>query len=118
MWTERERVIDNWEEAMLYIESQDCFHDYRLGNIEISENLIKVMIEEDTGSKNNEKAHIWDFSFGKISEVKCVMDCVITPYVDEVSIENHNVTIALNSGCISFKAGSLSIGIPKISSIL
>ena len=51
MWTERERVITNFDEAIEYIESKECFHDYRLGNIDIGENCIKIMIEEDTGNE-------------------------------------------------------------------
>ncbi len=30
MWTEREKVITNFEEAIEYIESKECFHNYRL----------------------------------------------------------------------------------------
>ena len=30
MWTEREKVITNFEEAIEYIESKEFFHDYRL----------------------------------------------------------------------------------------
>lgn len=91
MWTERERVITNFDEAIEYIESKECFHDYRLGNIDIGENCIKIMIEEDTGNEHNNNAHIWDFSFHQTSNLKVVMDCVLTPYIDEVSIENQEM---------------------------
>lgn len=96
MWTERERVITNFDEAIEYIESKECFHDYRLGNIDIGENCIKIMIEEDTGNEHNNNAHIWDFSFHQTSNLKVVMDCVLTPYIDEVSIENQEIREYIN----------------------
>ena len=112
MWTERERVLTNFDEAIEYIESKECFHDYRLGNIDIGENCIKIMIEEDTGNEHNNNAHIWDFSFHQTSNLKVVMDCVLTPYIDEVSIENQEMVFSLTNGCIIFQAEDISLGIP------
>ena len=109
---ERERVITNFDEAIEYIESKECFHDYRLGNIDIGENCIKIMIEEDTGNEHNNNAHIWDFSFHQTSNLKVVMDCVLTPYIDEVSIENQEIVFSLTNGCIIFQAEDISLGIP------
>ena len=114
MWTERERIITNFDEAIEYIESKECFHDYRLGNIDISEKCIQIMIEEDTRNEHNENAHIWDFSFRQTSNLKVVMDCVLTPYIDEVSIENQEMVFSLTNGCIIFQAEDISLGIPQV----
>ena len=47
MWTERAEIISDFNEAISYIEFQDCFHDYRLGNIELFDSKIIIMIEEE-----------------------------------------------------------------------
>lgn len=73
MWTERERIIDNFEDAITYIKQQDYFHDYRMGNIEIDNNSVLITIEEDTGNIANKNAHVWDFKFNNISNFKCEM---------------------------------------------
>ena len=56
MWTERERVITNFDEAIEYIESKECFHDYRLGNIDIGENCIsKIARNRERDEEVNKK---------------------------------------------------------------
>ena len=114
MWTERARIIENFDEVEAYLEEEVSFHDYRLGNIEIGEDSITIMIEEVTGKLANEGAHIWEFSFGRISNLNVSMDCVLPPYIDEVSLENHEITFSLTNGGISFQAEKISLGIPKI----
>lgn len=44
MWTERERIIDNFEDAITYIKQQHYFHDYLMGNIEIDDNSAFITI--------------------------------------------------------------------------
>ena len=109
MWTERAEIISDFNEAISYIEFQNCFHDYRLGNIQIFDSKIIIMIEEDI----KKKAHIWDFSFFIISELKMKMDCIMPAYITEIEIKDHAVTISLNNGYISFNAEELLLGIPK-----
>ncbi|MGN0634300.1 MAG: hypothetical protein ACI4JW_10605 [Oscillospiraceae bacterium] len=109
MWTERAEIISDFNEAISYIESQDCFHDYKLGNVQIFDSKIIILIEEDI----KENAHIWDFSFFNTSELKIDMDCVMPSYIRELEINNHFVTIGLDNGYISFNAGNLFLGIPK-----
>ena len=117
MWTERLKTISNFNEAMSYIESNNDFHDYRLGNIEVhknqSRNTITIMVEEDTGNKHNQNAHVWDFSFNNTSEEKFEMDCIIPAYISEIEIEDHLITFSLNNGYFSFKADEILLGIPK-----
>lgn len=113
MWTERVNVISNFDEIGAYIKTEDNFHDYRLGNVEICENSIIIMIEEDTGNKHNENAHIWNFIFEDISELHFSMDCILPSYISEMEIEDHCVMVSLNNGYISFKAMKVSLGIPS-----
>lgn len=114
MWTERLKNINNFDEAADYIHSQDCFHDYRLGGVEICKNAIRVTIEEDAKTIDNHATQIWDFYFTKIYDLKFSMDCVIPPYIEEMEIENHSVMIGLTNGYISFTAFEMSLGIPKL----
>lgn len=114
MWTKREKIINNFDEVISYIKSQDGFHDYRLGNIEFNENTIQIMIEEDTRNKHNENAHIWDFNFKEISELKVSMDCIIPAFISEVDIGGHFVKVGLNNGYISFRAMEISLGVPEL----
>ena len=115
MWNERERVITNFDEAIEYIGIKRMhFTITDWGNIDIGENCIKIMIEEDTGNEHNNNAHIWDFSFHQTSNLKVVMDCVLTPYIDEVSIENQEMVFSLTNGCIIFQAEDISLGIPQV----
>lgn len=110
MWTERAKTLSNYSEVISYIEFQDCFHDYILGNIQISNSEIKVFIEEDKKGD----AHVWNFSFFHTSDFKMEMDCVLPAYITEIEINNHIVSISLNNGYISFYAKDISLGIPKI----
>lgn len=113
MWTERMGYIKNFVDVTAYLNSMDCFHDYRLGNIEIKNDSIVIMIEEDSGNKHNENAHIWDFRFTDISVFKANVDCIIPPYITEITIEGNYVMFSLNNGFISFYAKNISLGIPK-----
>ena len=99
MWTERERIIDNFEDAITYIKQQHYFHDYLMGNIEIDDNSAFITIEEYTGNIANKNAHVWNFKFNNISNFKC--------------IEDHALTFSLNNGYISFEAKDILLGIPK-----
>lgn len=112
MWTERIKIITTFDEALVYIESQNGFHDFRLGNIEVRKNTVKIMIEEDTGNKHNKNAHIWDFSFTDISDLNFDMDCVLATYITEVEIEDQLIYFNLSNGYISFLAQGISLGIP------
>lgn len=113
MWTERERIIDNFEDAITYIKQQDYFHNYRMGNIEIDNNSVLITIEEDTGNIANKNAHVWDFKFNNISNFKCEIDSILPFFIFEVFIEDHEITFALNNGYISFEAKDILLGIPK-----
>lgn len=110
MWTERAKTLSDYSEVISYIEFHDCFHDYILGNIQISNSEIKIFIEED---KKND-AHVWNLSFFNTSDFKMEMDCVLPAYITEIEINNHIVSIGLNNGYISFYAKGISLGIPKI----
>lgn len=114
MWTEREKEMSDFDEIAAYVKMENDFHDYRLGNIEMYENSIIIMIEEDTGNKHNENAHIWNFTFENISELRVSMDCILPGYISEMEIEDHCIMISLNSGYISFTAMKVSLGIPSV----
>lgn len=109
MWTERSKIISDFNEAILYIDSQYGFHDFRLGNFKTSDSKIVFMIEEDA----KEKAHIWDFSFFNTSELKMDIDLVLHSYIAEIEIIDRFVKIGLNNGYIFFNAEEISLGIPK-----
>ena len=114
MWSERKKIISDFDEVISYIKQQDSFHDYRLGNVEFKNNSIVIMIEEDTKDKYNEQALVWDFSFDIISDLKFELDCFLPMYIYEVSIENHAVEFGLTNGYIMFDAEDISLGIPKV----
>lgn len=113
MTKNKEKIIKNFDEAISYIEEQDSFHDYILGNLEVNYNSITIMIEEDTKEKHNENAHIWDFTFQKISALKFTMDCILPSYIAEILIENQAVVFELTNGYISFYAEDILLGIPQ-----
>ena len=117
MWTERARIIKKFNEAISYIEKQDYFHDYRLGNLEIQNSSVIIMIEEDTREKHNDNAHIWEFRFENISNLNFTLDCIMDSYISEVLIENNEVRFGLTNGCISFYTEKISLGIPQIESV-
>ena len=45
-WTERKERLTSFKSIMDYIEKEDSFHDYRIGNIDYSENEVDLTIEE------------------------------------------------------------------------
>ena len=108
MWTERERIIDNFEDAITYIKQQDYFHNYRMGNIEIDNNSAFISIIA------NKNAHVWNFKFNNISNFKCEIDSIVPFFILEVFIEFHEITFGLNNGYISFEAKDILLGIPKL----
>lgn len=114
MWTERIKVINDYNEIVQYIESMDCFHDFRLGHIAIIENKFDIFVEEYTNDLHNSGAHIWNFSFGNISDLKIKMDCALPSIITEIEIKSSLVTIGLTNGYISFRTNDLSLGIPKM----
>ena len=113
MWTERERIIDNFEDAITYIKQQHYFHDYLMGNIEIDDNSAFITIKEYTCNIANKNAHVWNFKFNNISNFKCEIDSIVPFFILEVFIEDHEITFSLNNGYISFKAKDILLGIPK-----
>ena len=112
MWTERERILCRKKDIEEYLASVDYFHDYRLGYIEFCESANKLTIEEDTRSLANEDAHIWDFTFVSISNLKITVDFIPPAYITEIKIKNDEVVVELNNGCISFNAVEIKLGIP------
>ena len=48
-----------------------------------------------------------------ISVFKANVDCIIPPYITEITIEGNYVMFSLNNGFISFYAKNISLGIPK-----
>jgi hypothetical protein len=109
MWTDRLKVLNEYNEILQYIESMHFFHDFRISNITMHEKMLIVMIEEDK-TKN---ALIWNFTFNDISDLKFEIDCVLFSFVTEIEIHDNSVMIGLINGYISFNVKSLSIGIPK-----
>lgn len=113
VWTEREKILSNSCDIDNYIQSIDSFHDYRLGCIEIKENVIRITIEEDKHQTDNRDALIWDFIFQEISQLETDLDCVVSPYVTEIDITGHDVMISLTNGYILIKSNDIRLGIPK-----
>ena len=64
-WTEREMVLTSYEEIIKYLEDQDGFHDYRIGNVHYDGSKADVTIEEVVpGAKIQDGTGlVWDFHF-------------------------------------------------------
>ena len=114
MWTDREKILNSFDEINLYLESMCSFHDYRLGNLELKDNSVSVTIEEDMKSIDNRNAYLWDFTFRLISDCRIDMDCILKSYITERVIrDRHEVMISLTNGYISIVADDIQLGIPK-----
>lgn len=114
MWTDREKILNSFDEINLYLESMCSFHDYRLGNLELKDNSVSVTIEEDMKSIDNRNAYLWDFTFRLISDCRIDMDCILKSYITErVFRDKHEVMISLTNGYISIVADDIQLGIPK-----
>lgn len=114
MWTDREKILNSFDEINSYLESMCSFHDYRLGNLELKDNSVSINIEEDMKSIDNRNDYIWNFTFRLISDCRIDMDCILTSYITEVVFrDKHEVMINLTNGYISIVADDIQLGIPK-----
>lgn len=114
MWTDREKILNSFDEINAYLESMCSFHDYRLGNLELKDNSVSITIEEDMKSIDNRNAYIWNFTFNLISDCRIDMDCILTSYISEVVFrDKHEVMISLTNGYIWIIADDIQLGIPQ-----
>jgi hypothetical protein len=107
MWTDRLKILKNYNEISQYIESMYFFHDFKIGNITMHEKTLEIILEEDKSSL------IWNFVFNGISNLKFEADCILPSFITEIEINDNSILIGLTNGYISFNVESLSIGIPK-----
>ena len=116
-WTERDRIITDANEIFRYIDSMDCFHDYRIGSLEYCSQSARITVESILpGKELNDKTDlVWDFNFEGINDFKINADCVLSFSIDEVikGDKEHEFYFELNNGTISIVAEKISLGIPS-----
>ena len=115
MWTERERYITSFEEIKEYLEQMDCFHDYRIGNVEYGGKLAKITVEEIVPAEHvsESTSSVWDFTITGIESYKMNCDCAFTWFLNEVTLEDDELVFNCTNGYVSIKAAEIKLGIPS-----
>lgn len=115
-WTERKERLTSFKSIMDYIEKEDSFHDYRIGNIDYSENEVDLTIEEViAGKKIQDNAGlVWYFHFRGVTFFEMSVDVVLGFWIWEVTSGNkpNEIEFNLDSGIISVAAEYIELGIP------
>ena len=116
-WTERKEILTSYESIMGYIEKENSFHDYRIGNIHHSENEVDLTIEEVIpGAKNQDSTgRVWDFHFKNITSFEISVDVVLGFWIVEVvrGEKPNEIAFNLDSGFICVAAEHIEFGIPS-----
>ena len=115
-WTERKERLTSFKSIMDYIEKEDYFHDYRIGNIHYSENEVDLTIEEVIPGKKIQDSTglVWDFHFKGVTFFIISVDVVLGFWIMEVTSGNkpNEIEFNLDSGIISVAAEYIELGIP------
>ena len=108
-FTERIEYLTDFESIKTYLEEQDCFHDYSLGNIHINERerKIKLFIEDVTDYKKYPKegtGKIWDIEVADYFNLKIDVDSAMPFWITEVTSLNDvkGLSVELDNGYIEF----------------
>jgi hypothetical protein len=102
---------------MDYIEKENDFHDYRIGNIDYSDNEVDLTIEEVIpGAKiQNSTGLVWDFHFKGVTFFEISVDVVMGFWIMEVAHgeKPNEIAFNLDSGFIGVAAEYIEFGIPS-----
>ena len=116
-WTEREKILTSYEEIVKYLEDEDYFHDYRIGNVSYDGNNADVTIEEVIpGAKIQDSTGLmWDCYFKGVTSFEMSVDAVMGFWICEVERgENPNeIVFNFDSGFLGIAAEQIEFGIPS-----
>ncbi|EUB16450.1 hypothetical protein HMPREF1508_1251 [Shuttleworthella sp. MSX8B] len=116
-WTERETVLTSYEEIIKYLEDQDGFHDYRIGNVHYDGSKADVTIEEVVpGAKIQDSTGlVWDFHFKGVTSFEMSVDVVMGFWIYEVERgeKPNEIAFNLDSGFLGIAAEHIEFGIPS-----
>jgi hypothetical protein len=116
-WTERKEILTSYKSIMDYIEKENDFHDYRIGNIDYSDNEVDLTIEEVIpGAKiQNSTGLVWDFHFKGVTFFEISVDVVMGFWIMEVAHgeKPNEIAFNLDSGFIGVAAEYIEFGIPS-----
>ena len=63
-WTERRQILTSYEDIVKYLEDENCFHDYRIGNAQYDGRDADVTIERVISEQNRRQYRFYlGFSF-------------------------------------------------------
>lgn len=117
-WTERIRILKTYREIKEYLENENCFHDYRIGNVHYAGNIADVTIEEVIpGAKIQDSTGlVWDFHFKGVTSFEMSVDVVMGFWILEVECGErpNEISFNLDSGVLSIAAEQIEFGIPAL----
>lgn len=116
-WTERKEVLTDYEGMIAYLDTEDAFHDCRIGNLDYDGTDAHITVEEpDFKTKYpHEALRIWDFHFRKVLFFELSIDIVMGAWIFEVERgeRRHEVVFNLTSGQLCVAAERIELGIPS-----
>lgn len=116
-WTARKEILTSYESIMDYIEMENFFHDYRIGNIHYSESEVDLTIEEVIpGAKIQDSTGlVWDFHFKGVTSFEISVDVVMGFWITEVvrGKKLDEIAFNLDSGFLGVAAEQIEFGIPS-----
>ena len=116
-WTERKEVLTSYEEIISFLEEENSFHDYRIGNIQYSSNEATVTVDEVVpGAKNQTGTGlVWGFHFRNIAFFEISLDVVMGFWIAEVERgeKPNEIVFNLDSGFIGIACNQIELGIPS-----
>ena len=116
-WTKRKEIPTSYEDIINYVENENSFHDYRIGNICHNETETEITIEEVLPGREipDNTGLIWDFHFKGVTSFEMNVDVVLGMWVFDVDRGDKPNEIAFNlhSGNIYVVAEQIELGIPS-----
>ena len=100
-----------------YLDKENNFHDYRIGNIEHTASETMITVEEVIpGVKVEDSAGpIWDFHFKGVTFFEMMVDVVLGFWIMDVDRgeKPNEISFSLLSGIIHVAAEQIELGIPS-----
>ena len=116
-WTKRKEVLTSYEGIISYLDKENNFHDYRIGNIEHTASETMITVEEVIpGVKVEDSAGpIWDFHFKGVTFFEMMVDVVLGFWIMDVDRgeKPNEISFSLLSGIIHVAAEQIELGIPS-----
>ncbi len=118
-WTDALEYKTDYDDIIRYLEEKECFHDYRIGNLEYSsgKGTASVYVEEVIPNKKlqDNTGKIWLFEFDGIEKFELDNDCAVNFCIFEIvkGDENGEIRFDLDQGYIRIKARKISLRIPS-----